>query len=79
MTTATNANDDRTELLPVRVESTWKQVIDVYRCGILADWYVPLLTLLTILLNPTLTRIISSEANNVSVSKKEDDTTGRNG
>jgi hypothetical protein len=25
-------------------------VIDVYRCGILADWYVPPLILLTILL-----------------------------
>jgi hypothetical protein len=35
-----NANDDRTELSPVRVESTWRQVIDVYRGGILADWYV---------------------------------------
>jgi hypothetical protein len=34
----------------VRVESTWKQVIDVYRGGILADWYVPLLILHTILL-----------------------------
>jgi hypothetical protein len=34
----------------VRVESTLKQVIDVYRGGILADWYVPLLILLTILL-----------------------------
>jgi hypothetical protein len=45
-----NANDDRAELSPVRVESTWKQVIDVYRSGILADWYVPLLILATILL-----------------------------
>jgi hypothetical protein len=50
MTTDANANDDRAELSPVRVESTWKQVIDVYRGGILADWYVPLLILLTILL-----------------------------
>jgi hypothetical protein len=33
--------------MPVKVESTWKQVIDVYRGGILADWYVPLLILLT--------------------------------
>ena len=44
------ANDDRAELSPVRVESTWKQVIDVYRSGILADWYVSLLILATILL-----------------------------
>jgi hypothetical protein len=43
-------NDDRAELSPVRVESTWKQVIDVYRGGILADWYVPLLILPTIFL-----------------------------
>jgi hypothetical protein len=50
MTTNANANDDHAELSPVRVESTWKQVIDVYRGGILADWYVLLLTLLTILL-----------------------------
>ena len=50
MTTDGNANDDRAQLLPVRVESTWKQVIDVYRSGIMADWYVPLLTLTTILL-----------------------------
>jgi hypothetical protein len=35
-----NADDDRAELSPVRVESTWRQVIDVYRGGILADWYV---------------------------------------
>ena len=41
---------DRAELSPVRVESTWKQVIDVYRGGILADWYVPLLILPTNLL-----------------------------
>ena len=41
MTTDSNANDDRTELSPVRVKSTWKQVIDIYRAGILADWYVP--------------------------------------
>ena len=50
MTTDANVNDDRAELSSVRVESTWKQVVDVYRCGILADWYVPLLILLTILL-----------------------------
>ena len=35
-----NADDDRADLSPVRVESTWRQVIDVYRGGILADWYV---------------------------------------
>jgi hypothetical protein len=45
-----NVNDGRAELLSVRAETTWKQVIDVYRCGILADWYVPLVILLTILL-----------------------------
>jgi hypothetical protein len=50
MSTDADANDDRAELSPVRVESTWKQVIDVYRGGILADWYVPLLILPTILL-----------------------------
>ena len=50
MTTDANANDVRAELSPVRVESTWKQVIDVYRAGILADWCVPLLILPTILL-----------------------------
>jgi hypothetical protein len=50
MTTDANANGDRAELSSVRVETTWKQVIDVYRCGILADWYVPLLMALTILL-----------------------------
>jgi hypothetical protein len=50
MTTDANANDDRAELSSVRAETTWKQVADVYRCGILADWYVPLLILLTILL-----------------------------
>jgi hypothetical protein len=50
MTTDANANDDRAELSSVRAETTWKQVIDVYRCGILADWYVSLLILLTILL-----------------------------
>jgi hypothetical protein len=49
MTTDANANYERAELSPVRVESTWKQVIDVYRGGILADWYVPLLILPTIL------------------------------
>jgi hypothetical protein len=49
MITDANANDDHAELSPVRVESTWKQVIDVYRGGILAYWYVPLLILLTIL------------------------------
>jgi hypothetical protein len=27
-------------LSPVRVESVWRQVIDVYRGGILADWCV---------------------------------------
>lgn len=43
MTRDHNANDDLAELSPVRVESTWKQVIDVYRGGILADWYVALL------------------------------------
>ncbi|KAN0111887.1 hypothetical protein V8E52_008093, partial [Russula decolorans] len=37
MSTDADANDDRAELSPVRVESTWKQVIDVYRGGILAD------------------------------------------
>ena len=47
MTTDANAKDDRVELSPVRVESTWKQVIDVYRGGILADWYVSLQILLT--------------------------------
>jgi hypothetical protein len=56
MTTDANANDDRAELSPVRVESTWKQVIDVYRGGILADWYVrnipPLILLTTLLLMP---------------------------
>lgn len=50
MTTVAKANDDRAELSPVRVESTWKQVIDVYRGGILADWYVPWLILPIILL-----------------------------
>jgi hypothetical protein len=50
MTTDANANGDRAELSSVRVETTWKKVIDVHRCGILADWYVPLLILLTILL-----------------------------
>jgi hypothetical protein len=51
MTTDANADGDRTELSPVRVESTWEQVIDVYRrASILADWYVPLLILPTILL-----------------------------
>ena len=50
MTTDASANDDRAELSPVRIENTWKQVIDVYRCGILVDWYVLLLTFLTILL-----------------------------
>jgi hypothetical protein len=49
MSTDADANGDRAELSPVRVESTWKQVIDVYRGGILADWYAPLLILLTIL------------------------------
>jgi hypothetical protein len=33
-----DADDDRAGLLPVRVESVWRQVIDVYRGGILADW-----------------------------------------
>ena len=46
----TNTDGDHTELSPVRVESTWEQVIDVSRAGILADWYVPLLILPTILL-----------------------------
>lgn len=32
--------NDGAELSPVRVESIWRQVIDVYRGGILADWYV---------------------------------------
>jgi hypothetical protein len=41
MSLDTNDNDDRAELSPVRVESTWKQVIEVYHGGILADWYVP--------------------------------------
>ena len=50
VTTDANADDDRTELSPVRVESTWKHMADVYRSGILADWYVPLLILLTILM-----------------------------
>ena len=45
-----NTDGDRTELSPVRVGSTWEQVIDVYSAGILADWYVPLLILPTILL-----------------------------
>jgi hypothetical protein len=35
-----NADDVRAELSPVRVESAWRQVIDVYRGGILADRYV---------------------------------------
>jgi len=52
MTTDPNANDYRAELSPVRVESTWKQVIDVYRGGILADWYVLRLILPTVLLMP---------------------------
>ncbi len=43
MTRDADDDDDRIELSPVRVESTWKQVIDVYRGGILADWYVLLL------------------------------------
>jgi hypothetical protein len=34
----------------MRVENTWKQMVDVYRGGILADWYVPQLILLTILM-----------------------------
>jgi hypothetical protein len=57
MTTVANANDDHAELSPVRVESTWKQVIDVYRGGILADWYVPLLILPVIFLFMPNTRL----------------------
>jgi hypothetical protein len=73
MSTDANANGDRIELLPVRVESTWKQVIDVYRGGILADWYVPLLVRLTIFLFPALARIISSDADSFSLSEQEDE------
>jgi hypothetical protein len=35
-----------------------EHVIDVYRCGILADWYVPVLILLTIILLMSITRVI---------------------
>jgi hypothetical protein len=37
--------DGRTGLSPVRVESVWRQMIDVYRGGILADRCVPPLEL----------------------------------
>ena len=50
MTTDANANDDHAESSPVKVESMWKQVIGIHRGGILANWYIPLLILLTILL-----------------------------
>jgi hypothetical protein len=49
MSTYASDNDDRAELSPVRVERTWKQVIEVYYGGILADWYAPLLVLFRIL------------------------------
>jgi hypothetical protein len=65
-----NANDDHVELSPVRVESTWRQVIDVYRGGILADWYVLRLEPAH---QPPLMPMTSSDADSFSLSEQEDE------
>ena len=74
MITDGKTNDDRVELSPVRVESTWKQVIDVYRGGILADWYVSLLMPPTFFFSYlAFAQIISSDADSFSLSEQEDE------
>jgi hypothetical protein len=64
-------NHDFPELSPVRVESIWKQVIDVYRGGILADWYV--LFAGAYFTFPSAHARISSAADSLSLSEQEDE------
>jgi protein MON2 len=68
-----DANAVHAELSPVRVESTWKHVIDVYRGGILADWYVLLLVPAYHSYVQCAGESLSSDTDGLSLSEQEDE------